>query len=101
MGKVLIIYDSLGLIPEPSSDFSAKAGPELEGEGGGVLPPLARHPTRTGSQHPVNHILQSMWQKTKPETKPRAFSKLSLSYPLPGVSHPNPDESSVDIKMTG
>lgn len=52
MGRGLIIYDSLGLIPEPSSDFSAKAGSELEEEGGGILPLLARHPARTDRSTP-------------------------------------------------
>lgn len=45
MGKGLIICNSLGPIPMHSSDFSAKARPGLEEEGGGMLTPLSGHPT--------------------------------------------------------
>lgn len=80
MGKDVIIYDSLGLIPEPSSDSSTKARASLEEEGGSTFPSQPRHLTGTRLQHPLSPIRQSINHTTKPEIQPfhGAFSKLSL-----------------------
>lgn len=105
MGKDLLIYDSLGLIPQPHSDFYSK-GSEQEEEGGTILPPLPRHHRRNRSQHAVSPVLQSMCQRIMSAIKLWAFSKLckeegSSCSSLGWATHPNPDETSVDVKMTG
>lgn len=67
MGKDVIIYDNLGLIPEPSPDFSTKARANLEEEGGSTLASQPRRHTGSKLQHPLNPIRQCINHRTKPE----------------------------------
>lgn len=90
MGKEVIIYDSLGLIPEPSTHSSTKAGASLEEESGSALPSQPKHPAGSRLPHPLSPMHQSINHRTKSEMKlfHRAFSKLLLKEKRKGVPTP-------------